>query len=262
MKISIVTATYNSARTVRDTFNSVLSQTYRDIEYIVVDGLSTDGTTDIIREFEPRFGGRLRWVSEKDKGIYDAMNKGIFMATGDVVGVLNSDDLFFDENVVADIAAAFRENDVDCIYGNLKFVSHDDITKVVREWKGSQHRPGAFLRGWHPAHPTFYARRECYDRYGGFDLSIDISADFDLMLRFIEKHGISNLYVDRNFIWMRTGGESTGSLRRIMRGNGNVLRSFRKNGYHVTSLYLLRRWMPKLRNLLKIKLTRACRRNK
>lgn len=185
MKVSIITATYNSAATLRDTLDSVLAQTYQDIEYIIVDGLSADGTQEIVKAYEPRFGGRLRLVSEKDKGLYDAMNKGLRMATGDIVGVLNSDDLFYDKQVVADVVKAFESDDIDCVYGDLEFVAANDITKVVRKWKGSQYQPGYFKRGWHPAHPTFYCRRACYEKYGYFDLDLKVSADFDLMLRFL-----------------------------------------------------------------------------
>ena len=133
MKVSIITATYNSAATLRDTLDSVLAQTYQDIEYIIVDGLSADGTQEIVKAYEPRFGGRLRLVSEKDKGLYDAMNKGLRMATGDIVGVLNSDDLFYDKQVVADVVKAFESDDIDCVYGDLEFVAANDITKVVRK---------------------------------------------------------------------------------------------------------------------------------
>ncbi|MBD9027120.1 MAG: glycosyltransferase [Prevotella sp.] len=262
MKVSIITATYNSAATLRDTLDSVLAQTYQDIEYIIVDGLSADGTQEIVKAYEPRFGGRLRLVSEKDKGLYDAMNKGLRMATGDIVGVLNSDDLFYDKQVVADVVKAFESDDIDCVYGDLEFVAANDITKVVRKWKGSQYQPGYFKRGWHPAHPTFYCRRACYEKYGYFDLDLKVSADFDLMLRFLGKHQIRNKYLSRNFIWMRTGGESNGSLRRIIQGNTNILRSFRKNGYDINGFYLVRRLTPKVWDLMKTKILSVMKGNK
>lgn len=261
MKVSIITATYNSAATLRDTLESVLAQTYQDIEYIIVDGLSSDGTQAIVKEYEPRFDGRLRLISEADKGLYDAMNKGLRMATGDIVGVLNSDDLFYDKNVVADVVRTFNENDIDCVYGDLEFVAANDIHKVVRKWRGSQYKPGAFQRGWHPAHPTFYCRRSCYEKYGGFDLNLKVSADFDLMLRFLGKHKLRNKYIARNFIWMRAGGESNGSIKRIIQGNNNILRSFKKNGYHVTHFYLVRRLTPKVWDLVKTKILTTLGRN-
>ena len=147
MKISIITATYNSEKTLRDTLDSILAQTYPDIESIIVDGASKDGTIDIVREYEPRFGGRMHWISEPDKGIYDAMNKGIKMASGDVIGVLNSDDFYHDERVVEDIANAFTQKNVECVYGNLVFIDENDKNNTLRIWKGSQHECGSFLNG-------------------------------------------------------------------------------------------------------------------
>ena len=190
------------------------------------------------------------------------MNKGLRMATGDIVGVLNSDDLFYDKQVVADVVKAFESDDIDCVYGDLEFVAANDITKVVRKWKGSQYQPGYFKRGWHPAHPTFYCRRACYEKYGYFDLDLKVSADFDLMLRFLGKHQIRNKYLSRNFIWMRTGGESNGSLRRIIQGNTNILRSFRKNGYDINGFYLVRRLTPKVWDLMKTKILSVMKGNK
>lgn len=204
MTISIITATYNSGKTLRDTIESVLSQTYDDIEYIIVDGASEDNTLDIVREYEPRFNGRMKWFSEPDNGLYDAMNKGIDRASGDVVGILNSDDFYADPDVLGAIADGC--SNVDAVYGDLDFIDEKDLNKVVRQWRGSQHTPGAFLKGWHPAHPTFYVRKECFDRLGGFDISFDVSADFELMLRFLEKGGLSNRYIPKTFVKMRMGG--------------------------------------------------------
>lgn len=152
MRISIITVSYNSGNTLSNTIESVLSQGFSDIEYIIVDGCSKDGTTAIIKSAESSFNGRLKWVSEPDKGLYDAMNKGIKMATGDVIGILNSDDLFYDSNVLRDIALAFDEN-TDALFGNLYFVKSDDVHCIVRAWKGSTY--SSFKKGWHPAHPTF-----------------------------------------------------------------------------------------------------------
>lgn len=254
MRISIITATYNSAATLRDTIRSVLAQTYKDIEYIVVDGMSSDGTLDIIKEYEPLFAGRLRYISEPDSGLYDAMNKGINMATGDVVGILNSDDFYYNDKVLEGIANAFNESPIDSVYGNLVFVDAKNTNKIVRQWKGSQYSHRAFLRGWHPAHPTFYARKICFQKYGGFDLSFAISADFELMLRFIEKEQIRNKYINMYFVRMRMGGASTGSIKNIIRGNQNILRAFRKNGFKVSPLYFSLRFFPKIWGLLKIRL--------
>lgn len=252
MKISIITATYNSGATLRDTLESVLRQSYNDYEVIIIDGGSKDDTRQIVDEYIPRFNGRLKWHTGKDRGLYDAMNKGIARATGDVVGILNSDDFYAGPGVLAAIAEGC--GDVDAVYGDLDFVDADDTGRVVRQWRGSQHTPGAFLKGWHPAHPTFYARREFYDRFGGFDISFDVSADFELMLRFLEKGQLSSRYLPVTFVKMRMGGESTGSIGKIIQGNRNVLRAFRKNGFKVPSLYLVRRLAPKAVNIIKNRL--------
>ncbi|MCM1141890.1 MAG: glycosyltransferase [Muribaculum sp.] len=252
MKISIITATFNSGATLRDTLESVLAQSYPDYELIVIDGGSKDNTKDIIDEYTPKFSGRLKWHTGKDKGLYDAMNKGIERASGDVVGILNSDDFYAGSEVLKFIADGC--SNVDAVYGDLDFVDERDTSIVVRQWRGSQHTPGAFMKGWHPAHPTFYARKECYDRLGGFDISFDVSADFELMLRFIERNGVSNRYIPHTFVKMRMGGESTGSIAKIIQGNRNVLRAFRKNGFNVPPFYLIRRLAPKALNMIRNKL--------
>ena len=253
MKISIITSTYNSEKTVKDTLESIINQTYTDIELLIIDGKSKDKTLEIVRHYEKLFQGRLRYISEPDKGIYDAMNKGIRLATGDVIGILNSDDLYMDNKVLEDIAKTFVQSNVDAIYGNLIFVEENDTNKVVRTWKGSQYQPESFLKGWHPAHPTFYVKREMYEKYGVFDISFDVSADFELMLRFIEKFKISNLYMDRTLVKMRMGGESTGSIKKIITGNKNVLRAFKKNGFDVSVFYPVKRLLPKAINIIKNK---------
>lgn len=255
MKITIITATYNSEKTLRDTMDSVLSQTYTDYEYIIVDGLSKDNTIEIIKEYEPKFNGRMRYISEKDNGIYDAMNKGISLATGEVIGILNSDDLYIDNNIVKDIMKVFEEKNVDCLYGNLYFVDQYDTNKIIRTWKGTQYSKGAFLNGWHPAHPTFYVKSNYYKKFGVFDTTFDVSADFELMLRFIEKYQLSNYYLDRFFVKMRMGGESTGSIAKILKGNKNVLRAFRKNGMKASILYPFKRLLPKVVNVIKSKIS-------
>lgn len=243
MKLSLITVTYNSSKTLTDTFHSVLSQTYSNIEYIIVDGASKDNTVAIIKEYEPKFNGRMKWISEPDKGLYDAMNKGIRMATGDVIGILNSDDLFMDNEVIADIAAAFDEQ-TDAVFGNLYFVNQEDVNQIVRVWKGSPYK--SFKSGWHPAHPTFYVRREAYEKYGAFDTTFNVSADFELMLRMIERHGIRTKYLDRYMVRMRMGGESTKSIKNIIKGNRNIMQAFRKNGISVSLLYPIYRLFPKI----------------
>ena len=251
MKISIITVTFNSEKTLRYTIESVLNQNYDDIEYLIIDGGSTDSTLDIIKCYEPKFEGKLHYISEPDKGIYDAMNKGILMATGNVVGFLNSDDLFIDKKVAEDIVSAFDTN-TDAIYANLYFVQSTDVNQIVRIWKGSPYV--SFKYGLCPAHPTFYVRREIYQQYGGFDLSFDVSADFELMLRLIEKVHIRTKYLDRYMIRMRMGGESTGNIKNILKGNKNIYKAFCKHGLSVSIFYPVYRLLPKAIDLIKCKL--------
>lgn len=251
MKISIITATYNSGGTLRDTLDSVLAQKHTDYEHIIKDGGSTDNTLDIVREYEPRYGGRLKVITGRDRGIYDAMNQGILAATGDVIGILNSDDFYAGADVLARIAEGLE--DVDAVYGNLVFVDAVDTSRIVRRWQGSQHQTGAFLKGWHPAHPTFYARKEMFDRYGRFDISFAVSADFELMLRMLERPEVTSRFIDHVMVKMRMGGESTGSLSKILAGNRNVIRAFGKNGFKAPRFYTLRRLLPKAIDMIKYK---------
>ena len=166
MKISLITVAYNSASTIRDTFESVLAQTCEDYEYIVVDGLSKDNTVEIIKEYEPRFKGKMRWISEKDSGLYDAMNKGIRMASGDVVGILNSDDLFTDNTVLESVRQGFNASDTDAVYADVRYVRQDDLTKIVRHYSSKSFRRWKMRIGLIPAHPSFYAKKELFEKFG------------------------------------------------------------------------------------------------
>ena len=245
MKVSVITVCYNSAKYLPATIESVLCQDYGNIEYVVVDGLSNDGTIDIIKSYEAKFCGRMKWVSEKDSGLYDAMNKGIRIATGDIVGILNSDDMFIDEHVITDVVNVFEKENVDSLYGNLVFVAPNNPEKIIRKWVSSNFQYGQFVKGWHPPHPTFFVKREIYERYGVFDTNIAISADFELMLRLLEKEKISTIYINRYFVKMRYGGESTGSLQKILIGNRNVIKAFKKNNIPLSFFYPVYRIFPK-----------------
>lgn len=230
MRISVITATYNSGRTIGDTLESVLRQTYSDVELIVVDGASRDDTMDIVRRYEPRFGGRLRWTSEPDRGIYDAMNKGIARATGDVIGILNSDDFYTSDTVLERVAEAMAGGDVDAIYGDIHYVRDGDLHKCVRYYSSRPFRRGLMRLGFMPAHPSFYCRREVYERCGTFDTTYRVAADFENLLRLIYVNRIRTRYLPVDFVTMRTGGASTSGLsshRQIMRDH---LRALRSNG--------------------------------
>ncbi|MBW9204170.1 glycosyltransferase [Bacteroidales bacterium SW292] len=246
LKISIVTVSFNSEKTLADTIYSVLSQTYPDIEYILVDGSSKDNTLDIIRTYESQFNGRMKWISEPDRGLYDAMNKGIRMATGDVVGILNSDDFFTSNDVLEKVAEGFADNDVNAVYGDIHFVRSDDLNRCVRYYSSRIFRRGLMRLGFIPAHPSFYCRRECFEKYGCYKTDYKIAADFDLLLRFIYVHRIRIKYLPVDMVTMRLGGASTSGLKSRMTGMKEHLRSFRENGVKTNRFLLSLRYFYKL----------------
>ena len=201
MRISVITVVHNNVENIKDAIDSVHGQTYKNIEHIIIDGLSTDGTVEIVKSYGKKIN---KFITEKDKGIYDAMNKGITLASGDIIGILNSDDIYFDDNVLEDVVNVFKEKQSDSIYGDLIYVEKNNINEVVRYWKSSAFKLGSFAKGWHPPHPTFFAKRNLYQNYGLFDLNMKVSADFDLMLRFLEKNKITTSYIPRVLVKMRT----------------------------------------------------------
>ena len=227
MKISIVTATWNSAATVADTLASINAQTHPDIEHIVVDGASTDSTLKIVADHAKRVS---RVVSEPDAGLYDAMNKGLKLATGDIVGLLNSDDFLASEDVLAQIASAFEDPRIDAVYGDLCYVRQHEPTRIVRYWRSGPFHPGAFARAWSPPHPTLYVRRSFYEAHGVFDTSYELAADIDLMMRFFEIAEMRSIHIPRVFVMMRLGGATNKSISNIIKQNREIWRSMRSNG--------------------------------
>lgn len=227
MKISLVTVTWNSAATIGDTLRSVNAQTHPDVEQIVVDGGSRDATLAIVRDQGLRVAVL---VSEPDRGIYDAMNKGLRLARGDVIGLINSDDFLAGPGVLAKVAAVFGDLAVDAVYGDLCYVAQNDPARVVRYWRSSPFRSGLFARGWAPPHPTLYIRRSLYERYGGFDLAYPLAADLELMARYFEVHRLRARYVPEVFVHMRTGGATNRSLANIARQNREIWHALRKHG--------------------------------
>jgi len=227
LKISLVTATFNSAATIHDTLRSVNVQTHQDVEHIVVDGGSTDATMEIVRAQGLRVTIAL---SEPDRGIYDAMNKGLRLARGDVIGLINSDDFLASPDVLSTVAAAFADPDIDAVYGDLCYVEPVDTSRVVRYWRSSPFRPGLFARGWAPPHPTLYVRREAYERLGGFDLAYPLAADLELMARFFEVHHLRARYLPQVLVRMRTGGATNRNLRNIVRQNREIWRALHVHG--------------------------------
>lgn len=250
MKISLITVTYNSGSTFRDTIESVLSQTYHNIEYIIVDGLSKDNTMDIVKEYEPKFNGRLLWLSEKDKGLYDAMNKGIRMATGDVIGILNSDDFFTSNSVIKNVADSFN-NEIDAIYGDVHFVNSSNLNKSVRYYSSKVFRRSLMKLGFMPAHPSFYCRKSCFEVYGVYKTDYKIAADFDLLLRFIYVEHILIKYLPIDMVTMRLGGASTNGLQSLLHIMNEHIRSFQENGVKSNRFLLSLRYLYKLTEFIR-----------
>lgn len=255
MIVSIITTTYNSARTVRDTFRSVLSQDDTDYEYIVIDGGSEDGTIDIIREYEPLFGGRMRWISEPDRGLYDAMNKGIRMATGDVVGILNSDDFYTSGDILSSVVSAFSDDDrLDAVYGDIHFVDGGDLKKCVRYYSSKPFHRRWMRFGFMPAHPSFYCRRSVYEQYGAFDLAYKVAADFECLLRLIFIHRIRTRYLPIDFVTMRTGGTSTNGMASHRQILDDHQLAFKRNGVYSNVLFECLRYVYKIGEIIEYRI--------
>jgi glycosyltransferase involved in cell wall biosynthesis len=283
MKVSLITVSYNSANTIADTLKSVQFQTYQDIEYIVVDGNSSDGTIEIVKQFldstkdvsqdamqdsekdvsqdasqdsakdvsqdamqDSAKGVVKKFLCERDKGIYDAMNKGLAMATGDIIGVLNSDDFYCSNDVIEEVVRAFQQNNTDCLYGDLNYVDPIDTSKIVRKWRSGSFRKDNFLKGWMPPHPTFFVRKTCYDRFGKFDTQFKSAADYELMLRFLFKESCSAVHLPKVMIHMRAGGVSNVSLKNRIRANREDRLAWKINGLKPKWFTLLRKPLSKL----------------
>lgn len=252
MVITIITVTYNSESTLRDTIESVLFQRYADIEYIVVDGGSTDGTLSVVKEYESHFQGQLKWINEPDRGIYDAMNKGIRMATGDVIGILNSDDFFTTEDVLEKVVREFEKDAaLEAVYGDVHFVHPDNLQKCIRYYSSSIFRPSLFRFGFMPAHPSFYVKRECYEKYGLYALDYKIAADYDLLIRFLYVNRIPYRYLKTDFVTMRTGGVSTRGLQSRLMLNREIVKACRKYGIYTNLVMLSFKYVYKVFELFR-----------
>ena len=244
--ISIITATFNSAKTLKDTIQSVLRQTNKDFEYLIIDGGSTDETIDIVKSYESEFSGRLKWVSEKDQGIYDAMNKGIKMASGDVVGILNSDDYFTSDDILQTVADAFKCQEIDAIYGDIHFIRDGNPQKCIRYYSSRMFRPFWLRFGFMPAHPSFYCKREVFEKAGLYSLDYKIGADYEMMVRLFKKYRIMSQYINKDFVTMRTGGASNNNVRsRITLINEDV-KACKENGVYTNSLFIMLKFMYKI----------------
>lgn len=243
MKVSIITVVYNGAEHIRDCIESVINQTYTNIEYIIVDGNSTDETVNIVHSYGTKVA---RFVSEPDNGLYDAMNKGIRLATGDVIGLLNADDFYRHDRVIENMVATFARMDSDAVYGDMLYVDRTDTRKLKRYWRSGWYHDGAFLWGWMPGHLSFFAKRRLYEQYGSFRLDMKSAADYELMLRFIHKNGAKLGYMDEVTIVMRAGGISNSSLKNRLRANSEDRLAWDYNGL---TPYFFTLWLKPLRKL-------------
>ena len=216
LKVSIITVCYNSAETIEDTIQSVVNQDYKNIEYIIIDGKSKDNTLKIIEKYKSKVA---KLLSEKDEGLYFAINKGIKLATGDIIGILHADDIYTNTEVLSKVINKFSDLKLDTVYGDLEYVQRNNTLKVLRYWKSGEFRKDYFLKGWMPPHPTFFVRKSCYDIYGNYNTTLKSAADYELMLRLLYKHNCSSCYIAEVLVKMRTGGKSNETL--LNRFNAN-----------------------------------------
>ncbi|TZF86416.1 glycosyltransferase (plasmid) [Pedobacter sp. BS3] len=249
MKISLITVTYNAQAFLEHSLQSVMAQDYGDVEYIVIDGRSTDNTLQIINHYRDSVD---ILVSEPDNGMYDALNKGISLATGDVVGVLHADDYFAGPQVISRIADTFKASAADIVYGNLDYVHPQNSDKVVRKWRSKPYSKGMFDWGWMPAHPTFYARRDLFTRYGAYKPGFGSAADYELMLRFIHKHEACTVFLPEVIVKMRTGGMSNSSVKNRVSANKADLEAMRINGIRFPRITALLKPLRKLPQFFRV----------
>ena len=247
MKTSIITVCLNSVATIEDTIKSILIQDYKDIEHIVVDGGSTDGTLEILANYRNRIA---KCVSESDKGIYDAMNKGIRLSSGNIVAALNSDDIYASKSIISEMVEFMQGNDLDAAYGDLVYVNCKNTNRITRFWKTGTYKKRAFSYGWVIPHPTFFCRKQVFEKYGYFNEDFQIAADFELMLRFVEKYQIKIGYLPKVIVKMRAGGKAN-VLQGIIRGNREIVNSFRLNGLRLSPWFFVYKPMAKMSQIFK-----------
>lgn len=251
LKISIITVVFNRVKTVERAIQSVLNQCYGDIEYIIIDGASTDGTLDVIEKYKDRIH---TIVSEKDKGMYDALNKGIKSATGDIVGILHADDEFADETIIQQVVDVFLQNKhTDCIYGDVGFVKEEDPQKIVRYYSSAIFHPRLFKYGFMPAHPTFFCYKKFFELYGFYRTDLEIAADFDLLLRYLKKFTLQSVYIPQMLVRMNMGGKSTKGLSSTIRINKEIKQILKEHKMPSGYLRLYSRYFIKVQEFWKNK---------
>jgi glycosyltransferase involved in cell wall biosynthesis len=243
LKVSIITVSFNSVKTISDTIRSVLAQTYPDIEYIIIDGASTDGTIELVRSFGEKIS---IFKSEPDKGIYDAINQGIKLASGNIVGILNSDDFLYDDYVIEKVSASFVENHIDAVFGDAVFVNPLNISRIVRYYSSKYFFPGRFRFGYMPAHPSFYVRRRLFEKLGYYKIDYKIAADFELLLRFLYINKIKYKYLEMPFLCMRMGGISNKSILSNFSLNKEILRACKENGIKTNYFFIYSKYFIKI----------------
>ncbi|RYD79949.1 MAG: glycosyltransferase [Sphingobacteriales bacterium] len=248
MKISIITVVFNNEATISTAIDSVLSQTYKDIEYIIIDGKSTDGTLQIINKYSSSI---TKIISEPDKGIYDAMNKGVALATGEVVGILNSDDVYADENVLSNVMKEFLEHPADMVYGDLVYVKNSDLNQIVRVWKSESYYDRFFEDGHVPPHPSLFIKKSVYNKVGLFNQTMRLAADYEFMLRLFKLHNFKSRYINRLLVKMRLGGATNGSLKNIVNGNKEIIKAWKINKLDVPFLLMPKRVLKRLTQFIK-----------
>ena len=248
MKVTIITVTYNSVRFIEDSILSVANQTYKNIEHIIIDGKSNDGTIDVIKQHEKYIA---KWISETDRGMYDALNKGMELSTGDIIGILNSDDILESNDVIEHIVKAFQENTIDSLYGDLEYVDQVDLNKIYRIWKGKPYKRSLFYRGWMPAHPTFYFKRAIFEKYGGYENHFFSAADYELMCRYLFKHKVSSHYLPKLIVKMRRGGQSNNSLKMRLRANRRDYLAMKRNNIPFSFIVSILKPLSKLHQYYK-----------
>ena len=248
LKVSIITVCYNSSGTIESTIRSVISQNYNNIEYIIVDGASSDNTLQIVERYKNKIS---KVISEKDEGIYDAINKGISVASGEIIAILHADDFYSNENVISNVVDSFILNKVEAVYGDLQYVDRIDTNKIKRNWISGPFKKQNFLKGWMPPHPSFFVKKECYDKFGLFNTSLRSAADYELMLRFLYKHNCSVAYIPHVLVKMRVGGKSNVSLMNRIKANREDKKAWEINGLTPEILTFIRKPLSKIGQFFK-----------
>lgn len=247
MKLSLVTPSYNSAATIARTIDSVLAQNYPDLEYIIIDGASKDNTAEIVTSYQDRI--KINFVSEPDKGIYDAMNKGVSLAAGDIIGILNSDDLFDNGQVLKTVAEAFSDQDIEAVYGDIKYFS-GDVNKVNRYWRAGEYQESKLNNGWIIPHPALFVKKSVYDRYGLYNIDFKIAGDYEFILRVLRINKIKVKYIPSVFVRMYDGGTSGRNLEQRKKGWQELKKAWTVNGLKLPKFFIWRRVLFKISQLI------------